>query len=171
MEGATHIGVWGVDMAVDSEYFYQRPSCEFALGAAFGLGIKLYIPAEADLLKTTHLYGFEEQLNDEWMSKLSKMNKSMAGRQNKATNEMADAKSVIDRSEGSMRTLKFLNDLIAQNVPPDQMKIKSEEAEKGVVQQMNDAKAKYDQAYSAQQQYIGAIMAEKEIKKIWGTIQ
>ena len=26
-EGATHIGVWGVDMAVDTEYHYQRP-CE-----------------------------------------------------------------------------------------------------------------------------------------------
>lgn len=38
---------------------HQRPSCEYILGIAEGMGIKVYIPPESDLLKTSELYGFE----------------------------------------------------------------------------------------------------------------
>jgi hypothetical protein len=58
-EGATTIGVWGVDMAQNAEYANQRPSCEFFLGWARGAGIKVYIPEQADLLKCPGLYGFD----------------------------------------------------------------------------------------------------------------
>lgn len=56
----TDIGVYGVDLAQDVEYREQRPSCEFFLGWARGAGIKLTIPDDSDLLKTTHLYGLED---------------------------------------------------------------------------------------------------------------
>ena len=58
------IGVWGVDMMVagsaldsGSEYGYQRPSCEWILGYAEGLGIKVRIPDQSDLLKSAYDYG------------------------------------------------------------------------------------------------------------------
>lgn len=54
------IGVWGVDMALSSEYGDQRPSCEYFIGLARGMGIPVHVPAEADLLKARSLYGFEE---------------------------------------------------------------------------------------------------------------
>lgn len=54
------IHIYGVDMAHDSEYGQQRPSCEWAVGIAQGRGIKTYIPAESDLLKTNFLYGYEK---------------------------------------------------------------------------------------------------------------
>lgn len=54
------IGVYGIDMAQDSEYAHQRPSCEFFLGWARGKGINLHIPATSDLLKTAFLYGAED---------------------------------------------------------------------------------------------------------------
>jgi len=53
------IGVWGVDMAMATEYEAQRPSCEFFLGWIRGAGIKLHVPPESDLLKTPRLYGFD----------------------------------------------------------------------------------------------------------------
>lgn len=55
------IGLYGVDMATSSEYGFQRPSCEYMIGVARGLGIKVIIPAECDLMKASHLYGFEEE--------------------------------------------------------------------------------------------------------------
>jgi len=171
LEGAQSIGVWGVDMAVDSEYHYQRPSCEWALGIAQGMGIKVYIPAEADLLKTVHLYGFEEQLNDEWMDKLKKMGSSMGKRQNKAANELMAAKSVLDRSDGAIRTLKVWKESTEQNMPHPQMLERIAEAQQGIDVQAQEARVKHDQAYQAQQQYIGAIQAKAEITKIWGTLQ
>jgi len=56
-EGFDEISLYGVDMAVGSEYEKQRPSCEFFIGVAKGLGIKLYIPDQSDLLKTLVVYG------------------------------------------------------------------------------------------------------------------
>jgi len=53
------IHVYGVDMAQDSEYSHQRPSCEAAIGFARGLGIKVWIPPTSDLMAVPFIYGFE----------------------------------------------------------------------------------------------------------------
>lgn len=53
------IGTWGVDMATATEYEHQRPSCEWFLGWARGMGIDVVIPDECDLLKTARLYAVE----------------------------------------------------------------------------------------------------------------
>lgn len=63
-EGATEIGIYGVDMAINdvgghSEYAHQRPSCEYFIGLAVGRGIKVDIPRESDLLKVGRLYAYE----------------------------------------------------------------------------------------------------------------
>jgi hypothetical protein len=59
-----HLGMYGVDMAQDhllaAEYSEQRPSCEYFLGIAEGLGIELFIPNGSDLLASSHLYGYED---------------------------------------------------------------------------------------------------------------
>lgn len=63
-EGATHLHLYGVDMAqqavsVKSEYAHQRPSCEYFLGLATGMGIDVAVHAKSDLLKNWKLYAFE----------------------------------------------------------------------------------------------------------------
>jgi hypothetical protein len=60
-EGASKIGIWGVDMAdVDatpgdpsyiSEFAYQRPNMEYLIGFARGKGIEVYIPSESPLTR------------------------------------------------------------------------------------------------------------------------
>lgn len=50
-EGATEIGIWGVDMAAWEEYGYQRANMEYLIGLARGKGIKVYVPAQSPLLK------------------------------------------------------------------------------------------------------------------------
>lgn len=63
MEGATEIGIYGVDMmtggggVVNNEYGFQRPSCEYWIQAAEARGIKVHIPNESDLLKSAFVYG------------------------------------------------------------------------------------------------------------------
>lgn len=70
------LGVWGVDMAVMTEYSHQRSSCEYFIGLWDGIqkikgtGKKLYIPETADLLKTRYLYGFQEKEAAAWTKKL-----------------------------------------------------------------------------------------------------
>lgn len=58
------IHLYGVDMAQDAltgaEFAQQRPSCEFFLGVAMGAGITIHVARGSDLLRTSHLYGFED---------------------------------------------------------------------------------------------------------------
>lgn len=72
MQGATHVHVYGVDMAQsdpimgqNGEYEHQRPSCEYMLGVLKGMGIEVYVPGEADLLKVKKLYAFESHGNED----------------------------------------------------------------------------------------------------------
>lgn len=53
------IGIWGVNMAMDSEYSIQRPSCEYFLGVAEGKGIDVIVPESSEMLKCSFLYGVE----------------------------------------------------------------------------------------------------------------
>ena len=46
----TEIGMWGVHMAAQSEYAYQRPNMEWLLGLAQGMGFKVTLPDSARLL-------------------------------------------------------------------------------------------------------------------------
>lgn len=55
------IDVYGVDMAQDTEFSHQRPSCEFFLGVAYGKGIKVSVQNSSDLLKAPFIYGFEDE--------------------------------------------------------------------------------------------------------------
>lgn len=58
-EGADEIGIWGVNMASDTEYGSQRPSCEYFIGLARGRGIKVTVPDDSEMLKCSWLYGIE----------------------------------------------------------------------------------------------------------------
>ena len=50
-----------MDMATNEEFSEQRPSCEYFLGWAKGLGIDVFIPPKSDLCKTLWLYPFEDE--------------------------------------------------------------------------------------------------------------
>mgnify|MGYP001027927118 FL=1 len=60
IQGYETIGVWGVDMAMDSEYQYQRPNAEYFMGIAEGRGIELIVPEASLLLKSPWRYGYEQ---------------------------------------------------------------------------------------------------------------
>lgn len=57
-EGFEEIHVYGVDMAQDTEYKEQRPCCEYLIGLARGMGIKVVVPVTSDLMKAVGQYGF-----------------------------------------------------------------------------------------------------------------
>jgi hypothetical protein len=59
LQGYKVIHVYGVNMAVDSEYAYERPSCEYFVGLARGMGAEVFLHPDSDLCKTTFLYGYE----------------------------------------------------------------------------------------------------------------
>ena len=59
-EGFGEIHVYGVDLLQSEEYAYQRPGCEYWLGIARGLGIKVVVPHSSALIKASYVYGYTE---------------------------------------------------------------------------------------------------------------
>lgn len=99
-QGATHLGIFGVDMAqqekgVKSEYAYQRPSVEYFIGLAAGRGIEVYVPDESDLMKAARLYGID-RLSPNMRSLHRKRKKDLANLRNGVEQELAQTQQKLD---------------------------------------------------------------------------
>lgn len=109
-EGFKEIHVYGVDMATHSEYSHQRPSCEYFIGLAQGMGIKVVLPPETTLLKTKYLYGLESERED--MEK-----KDLVRRKENVVSQMAEAEKILKEVETKINACQgaivALDDLIA----------------------------------------------------------
>lgn len=60
-EGFSEIHMYGVNMANNEEYAYQKPSCEFWIGYAMGMGIEIVNHSKLSSLlhtKDSKLYGY-----------------------------------------------------------------------------------------------------------------
>lgn len=60
-QGYKEIALFGVHMATDSEYAYERPSVEYWLGYAEALGVHIWIAEGAEILMAARLYGYENR--------------------------------------------------------------------------------------------------------------
>jgi hypothetical protein len=60
LEDYDEIGLYGIDLASDIEYPYQRPNAEYLVGIARGMGKTVIIPERSSLCKAGHLYGYEQ---------------------------------------------------------------------------------------------------------------
>jgi len=92
--------------AHNSEYGPQRPSCEFFLGIAAGMGIKITVPDQADLLKTKFLYGFGEREQTAWEKKTMGMIQSMEQRKQKAVNQVQVGQKQVDQYIGALEAVR-----------------------------------------------------------------
>lgn len=84
--GRCAIHVYGVDMAQGTEYAAQRPSCEYFLGLAAGMGITTFVPLTSDLLKNMTLYGAEDDsaIRAKMDDRIADLERRMAELQNQA---------------------------------------------------------------------------------------
>lgn len=109
------IGIYGVDMAVGGadggEYGFQRPSCEYFIGAARGMGIEVTIPGASDLLKCAGVYGEPE---NELRTKMLDRQTEMAERREVALRELRGAeqrasemRSLLDQIQGASDTVDY----------------------------------------------------------------
>lgn len=111
LEKFKEIHIYGVDMAQTTEYGQQRPSCEYFIGMAVGLGIKVFIPDEADLLKTRFLYGFEETQENQFQKKLKNLMASMQTRLNSAAQTEMQASRQKEQYIGAVAAVKEISNI------------------------------------------------------------
>lgn len=106
MDGYTDIGLFGVHMATTTEYAHQRPSCEYFLGYAEALGINVWIPDGADLLKAARMYGFEPA--GDVQKKLSKLHADMERNLNTYTQQEQNAHDLKNQALGWRECVKHV---------------------------------------------------------------
>lgn len=59
-EGFTEIGLYGIDLASETEYVGQRPAAEYLIGIARGMGLTVTIASGSALLKAPARYGYDQ---------------------------------------------------------------------------------------------------------------
>lgn len=58
MEGFEEVHIYGVNLAIGDEYFYEKPNAEYLIGLLRGRGIRVYVPQASALLKQFRRYGY-----------------------------------------------------------------------------------------------------------------
>jgi hypothetical protein len=110
-EGYTDISLFGIHMAHDTEYAYQRASCSWVLGIIHGWILdgkdyKLTIPEESQLLKAEYEYGFDEptQMMEFLKGRQQGMDKGIA----EATTQIKSLQTSIDKTLGARSEAQLL---------------------------------------------------------------
>lgn len=58
-EGFEEIGIYGIDLIIGREYFFEKSCVEFYMGIAHAKGIVVHRPENSALLWQSHRYGYE----------------------------------------------------------------------------------------------------------------
>jgi hypothetical protein len=104
MDGYKSIGIWGVDMAANGEYQHERPSVEYWIGLAQGMGIEVVLPKETELLKA-RFYGFED--DSDFMKKAQTRYAELMGNHAKAMQQSADAQAAAHYFRGAAEDAQY----------------------------------------------------------------
>lgn len=112
LRGYKRIGIYGVDMALDgvhgeSEYSWQRPSVEYFVGLARGLGIDVILPMESEICKTSYLYGYDNATptRRKFLDRLNQL----AVQDQEVSNEYEALKRALHETRGAMAILRSLD--------------------------------------------------------------
>lgn len=60
LQGFTEIHIYGIHLATQQEWAYQRPNFEWLIGRLEERGVNIVLPPECPLLKHTHVYAYEK---------------------------------------------------------------------------------------------------------------
>lgn len=103
---------------------HQRPSCEWLIGLAQGRGISVVLPPGSDLLKTSHLYGFDTDEHYDKLAarlrELSQRKEQLRGEMNEYTNRAGWFQSRISELDGAMQEIQYnLRNLVTPRSSPE----------------------------------------------------
>ena len=99
------IGLFGVDMAANEEYGYQRAGCQHFMLLAADLGITVYVPPESDLMRPMPIYGICE--SSHWMIKLTARKQELENRLAAAEGTRANAEREVFFLKGAIDDMDY----------------------------------------------------------------
>ena len=99
------IGLWGVDMAANEEYAYQRPGCQFFLLEAMRRGIGVFLPPESDLMRPMPVYGISEW--DHNYIKLTARARELSALSGQAQSMISESNAKLAGLQGEQHALQY----------------------------------------------------------------
>ena len=111
---ATSIGLWGVDMAANEEYYSQKMGCIWFAQIAQSLGIEVGVPPESDLFTPPPLYGVCETSHS-WIKHTARA-RELQARLNDAEIRANQAKEEVMFLKGAVDDLKWSQTTWSGNV-------------------------------------------------------
>jgi hypothetical protein len=176
-EGFDEIHIYGVNMSHSSEYGFQKPSCEYYLGLAKGMGIKIYVPQESDLCKSFYLYGLDEEKQTEMMKKLDDRMIFVQNMHNQYAQNQMVARDMMNKFVGALEQWdaikKSETEKMATLTPTPEQKIVLDKVLseidlkiKQLSEEYNKHRMAFEQSRDAINQHIGCI----EDIKYWSLI-
>lgn len=114
-EGFQEIGLWGIDLIVGDEYFYQRACAEFWIGVAHGKGLKVTLPHTTALIKQSHRYGYEQEPDSlVRLSELAKRKASLMQERDKRLKEIYMLDGALQESQmwGDLADLRMKGGMV-----------------------------------------------------------
>jgi len=99
------IHLYGVNMEYGSEYINQKPSVDYCVGFARGMGIAVYIPDDSDVARTHRLYGYETtSLHKKMVNRLELIQDELAAWKQKERGAM----EMRAKHEGGEEMIKYV---------------------------------------------------------------
>lgn len=116
------VHVYGVDMAQadqtpgsdGGEYSAQRPSCEYFIAYLRGMGIKVHVPDQSDLLFTPFLYGYQGD-GQRFRKKLTQRHADLTERENVYKNQQQNYMVNAAATEGASKAFANVAETLLQN--------------------------------------------------------
>lgn len=171
-EDFEEIHIYGVNMSHSSEYEFQKPSCEYFLGLAKGLGKKIYVPSESDLCKSYFIYGRDEEKQTETLKKLEDRRGFLTNMQAQYSNNQAIARDMMNKFSGAIEQWEFIkkNEIAkfeSGAIPAEQKPLLTKVIEdidkklKELTDEYNKHRINFEQSRDAINQHIGALEETK----------
>lgn len=101
-EGYETIGLYGIDLIVGTEWFYQKACAEFWLGVCHGRNLAIDIPSQSALLKASWRYGYEAE-PPMWPISMSKIESRLAFLKNERHKLMMQLSNI----DGALQEVEF----------------------------------------------------------------
>lgn len=103
--GEDVIGFWGVDMAANEEYGYQRAGCQYFATLASCMGIRVHTPPESDLMVPPALYGISEGTHRH--IKLTARRKELQSRKAMLEQQVSSAQAGLNHLNGALDDMDY----------------------------------------------------------------
>lgn len=111
------IGLFGIDMAADSEWAYQRPGCQHFVGVAKAMGIEIVLPPESDLMRHSTLYGIGE--HNQRHVKLRERLMELEGQEGQLQQSIAQMNANLQQVIGAKAAMKYMLEVWSDDIQPD----------------------------------------------------